>query len=140
MYVFQPRDVGDGSRKVRRLRKAVYGLKQAAREWHKVLVALLHDLDFVRCASDPALYVQNYGRCILLIWVDDLPVFTTADVMNHCVTWRKQHRPGIAPNDNKTPVPTAGSCAALTKPNHTPTRHPYAKGKIILQMVTPHTA
>ena len=48
-----------------------------------------------------------------------------------CVTRRKQHQPGITPNDNTTHVPTAGSSAALTKPNHTPTRHPRAKGKII---------
>ena len=47
-----------------------------------------------------------------------------------CVTRRKQHRPGIAPNDNTTHVPTAGSSAALTKPS--PTRHPRAKGKTLL--------
>ena len=35
-----------------------------------------------------------------------------------CVTRRKQHRPGIAPNANTTHVPTAGSSAAPTKPNH----------------------
>ena len=51
------------------------------------------------------------------------------------VTRRKQHRPGIAPNTNTTHVPTAGSSAALTKPNHTPNRHPRAKGKILLQPV-----
>ena len=37
------------------------------------------------------------------------------------VTRRKQQRPGTAPNDNTTHVPTTGSSAALTKPNHTPT-------------------
>ena len=36
------------------------------------------------------------------------------------VALRKQHRPGIAPNANTTYVPTAGSSAAPTKPNHTP--------------------
>ena len=64
-----------------RLRKALYGLKQAAREWHKVLAELLHDLDFVTCHSDPALYIRKYGRCIIFIWVDDLLIFTTPDVM-----------------------------------------------------------
>ena len=39
-----------------------------------------------------------------------------------CVTRRKHHRPGIAPNANTTHVPTAGSSAAPTKPNHTPSR------------------
>ena len=41
-----------------------------------------------------------------------------------CVARRKQHQPGITPNDNTTHVPIAGSSAARTKPNHTPTRHP----------------
>ena len=41
----------------------------------------MRDLDFVRCHSDPALYDRKYGRCIIFIWVDDLLIFTTADVM-----------------------------------------------------------
>ena len=49
---------------------------------------------------------------------------------------RKHHRPGIAPNANTTHVPTAGSSAAPTKPNHTPSRHSCAKGKLPLQPVT----
>ena len=79
VYVSQTEELGDGSSKVWRLRKALYGLKQAAREWHKVLAELLRDLDFVRCHSDPSLYVCKYGRCI--IWVDDLLIFTTHEVM-----------------------------------------------------------
>ena len=51
-------------------------------------------------------------------------------VCTRCVTRRKQHQPGITPNDNTTHMPTARSSAALTKPNHTPTRHPLAKGKM----------
>ena len=81
VYVSQPEELGDGSGKVWRLRKALYGLKQAAREWHQVLAELLRDLDFVRCHSDPALYVRKYGRCIIFIWVDVLLIFTTQDVM-----------------------------------------------------------
>jgi len=46
-----------------------------------LLVQLLHDLDFVQCHSDLALFIYKYGRCIILIWVDDTRVFTTADVM-----------------------------------------------------------
>ena len=76
-YVIQPEELGDGPGKVWRLRKALYGLKRAARELHKVLAELLHDLDFVTCLSDPDLYV----RCIMFIWVDDLLIFTTPDVM-----------------------------------------------------------
>ena len=46
---------------------------------------------------------------------------TQAWCCHGCVTRTKQHRPVIVPNDNTTHVPTAGSSAALTKPNHTPT-------------------
>ena len=81
VYVSQREELGDGSGKVWRLRKALYGLKQAAREWHKVLAELLRDLDFVRRRSDLALYVSKYGRCIIFIWVDDLLIFTTQEVM-----------------------------------------------------------
>ena len=88
VYVCQPGELGDGSGNVwlwlrlrLRLKAAVYGLKQAARERQKVLAELLRDLEFVRCHSDPVLYVCKYGRCIIFIWVDDLLVFTTADVM-----------------------------------------------------------
>ena len=41
----------------------------------------LRDLDFVRCHSDPALYVRKYGRCIIFIWVEDLLIFTIPDVL-----------------------------------------------------------
>ena len=81
VYVSQPEELGDRSGKVWRLRKALYGLKQAAREWHKVLAELLRDLAFVRCHSDRALYVRKHSRCIIFIWVDDLLIFTTPDVM-----------------------------------------------------------
>ena len=81
VYVGPPEELGDGSGNVWRARKALYGLKQAAREWHKVLVELLCDLDFVRCHNDPALHVRKYGRCIIFIWVDDLLIFTTPYVM-----------------------------------------------------------
>ena len=63
VYVGQPEELGDGSSKVWSLRKPLYGLKQAAREWRKVLAELLRDLDFVRCHCDLALYVRKYGRC-----------------------------------------------------------------------------
>ena len=72
-------------------------------------------------------------------WPSSLREMTYASVGSWMVidgvTRRKQHRPGIAPNANTTHVPTAGSSAALTKPNHTPTPHPRAKGKILLLVI-----
>ena len=81
VYVAQPGELGDNGGRVLKLKMTVYGLKQAAREWHKVLVSLLHDLEFVRSRGDPALFTRKYGRFFIFIWVDDLLVFTIADVM-----------------------------------------------------------
>ena len=78
--------------------------------------------------------------CHLTCQCDGSRCFVHAYAMSSGVTRRKQHRPGIAPNANTTHVPTAGSSAAPTKPNHTPTPHPRAKGKPLLQTVTPHAA
>ena len=57
----------------------------------------------------------------------DLTVPTCA-----CVTQRKQHRPGIASNENTMHVKTARSSADLTKLNLTPTpQYTLAKDTII---------
>ena len=64
-----------------KLKTALYGLKQAAHEWHKVLVTWLHDPGFERSHSDRALFIRKYGGCFIPIWIDDLLVSKTADVM-----------------------------------------------------------
>ena len=79
--------------------------------------------------------VLLWALCLGLRWCAVTCVLKGVECWPMCGTRRKQHRPGIAPNDNTTHVPTAGSSAALTRPNHTPTR---AKGKLLLQTVTPH--
>ena len=57
VYVVQADELGYNSGRVWKLKKALYGFKQAAREWHKVLVSFLHDLDFVRSHGDRALFI-----------------------------------------------------------------------------------
>ena len=56
VYVKQPMPpYGDGTAKVWLLKKTLYGLKQAAREWHKALVEVLGSMGFV--CSDAAVGV-----------------------------------------------------------------------------------
>lgn len=56
-----------------KLRKSIYGLKQSARSWNRVLHAVLLKLGFMQCESDPCLYVSNSGNTVyLLVYVDDL--------------------------------------------------------------------
>jgi transposase InsO family protein len=64
------------SGKVFRLRRAVYGLRQAPRAWHDRLSTHLTSLGFKPAASDPSLYVMEAQgeRVYLLVYVDDMLV------------------------------------------------------------------
>ena len=79
VYMVQPPMFNDGSGRFWRLKKALYGWKQAARDWHRALAKLLSDLGFERCVSDPALYMSKVVRCFIFLWVDDLLIFSAKD-------------------------------------------------------------
>jgi hypothetical protein len=51
--------VAGGEHKVLRLRKALYGLRQAPRAWNLKLDATLTTLGFEKCPSEHALYTQR---------------------------------------------------------------------------------
>jgi hypothetical protein len=58
-----------------RLKMALYGLKQSAREWALTLIAWLLLWGFVQCCSDRYMFVYEHaerGKLIILIWVDDI--------------------------------------------------------------------
>jgi hypothetical protein len=60
-----------------KLKKALYGLKEAPRLWHAHIDRFLHSLGFTRSASDPNLYIIEIpaaegGSLFLLLYVDDL--------------------------------------------------------------------
>mgnify|MGYP006197636723 FL=1 len=55
------------------LKKSIYGLVQAARQWWKKFVSTLKEFDFVPSQADPCLlYRENkYGKCVIIMYVDD---------------------------------------------------------------------
>nr|GEW70088.1 copia protein [Tanacetum cinerariifolium] len=65
---------------VYRLKKTLYGLKQALRAWYDTLSRFLLDNDFSKGAVNPTLFTQNTGKHILLvqIYVDDI-IFASTD-------------------------------------------------------------
>ncbi|CAI7784362.1 unnamed protein product [Closterium sp. NIES-53] len=63
------------------LRRPVYGLRQAPREWHDTLRTTLAALRFVPSTADPSLFLRtdtSLPPFYVLVYVDDL-VFATAD-------------------------------------------------------------
>lgn len=77
MYMAQPPGFREGEEgKVLRLRKALYGLRQAPRAWNAKLDNTLLSLGFQRSPSEHAVYVRGTGstRLLLGVYVDDLVV------------------------------------------------------------------
>ncbi|CAI7805155.1 unnamed protein product [Closterium sp. NIES-54] len=63
------------------LRRPVFGLRQAPREWHDTLRTTLAALGFASSTADPSLFLRtdtSLPQFYILVYVDDL-VFATAD-------------------------------------------------------------
>ena len=90
VYMRQPEGFERGGRNtVLRLNKAIYGLKQASRQWKQKLVQILVDeLGFKEIYSDASLYVfQKDGvRIIMPVYVDDgMMASTSKSLLDWCV-------------------------------------------------------
>ncbi|PIL23572.1 hypothetical protein GSI_14885 [Ganoderma sinense ZZ0214-1] len=73
------------------LKKAIYGLKQASRQWNVKIHQSLLDLGFTRTYSDAGVYVYRQQRgnsiTIVVLYVDDLLLF--GDDKNHIKTVKR---------------------------------------------------
>ena len=70
---------------VLRLRNALYGLRQAGREWNKKLHKRLLELGLEQAVADPCLYIRRDGDDVmyLSIYVDDVCAVYSSDQMYH---------------------------------------------------------
>ena len=91
IYLEQPKgyEVGDSKRKVLLLRKAIYGLVQAALEWRRVLEKELLELGFQPLKTDPASFIRKSDGMILNTHVDDVNAIGEDEARFWRVTWRK---------------------------------------------------
>ena len=76
MYVAQPEgfEVKGSERKVYKLNKALYGLRQAPRAWNNKLNRILLEFGFEKCSKEHSVYRKTVGQSILVVavYVDDL--------------------------------------------------------------------
>jgi hypothetical protein len=70
IYMEQPEGYSDNSNKVCRLKKSIYGLKQASRCWNQRLVEFLLKIGFSQLKSDPCIFIRKEE--MILIHVDDM--------------------------------------------------------------------
>ncbi len=81
VYLSQPVDFSDGSDKVLKLNKALYGLHQAGREWYRHFSSLLtNTLGLRRSEADHSLFMD--GSMIIAIYVDDVLVASPSENTN----------------------------------------------------------
>ena len=80
IYMDQPDGYSDGTSRLCRLIKTIYGLKQSGREWNEELDMKLLTANFSRLYSDPCVYIrQSEGSIeIITVWVDDMLLFTNS--------------------------------------------------------------
>ena len=70
IYMDQPKGFEDGSDRVCRLLKSIYGLKQASREWYLTLKTFLEELGLKRSRVDPCIFFMK--GVIIFVYVDDI--------------------------------------------------------------------
>jgi hypothetical protein len=88
VYIEQPRgfEVEDRKTHVCRLKKTLYGLKQALRDWYGGIDSFLMSLGFTKSKADSNLYFKamNDELVILLLYVDDLFLTKEEKLITDC--------------------------------------------------------
>jgi Reverse transcriptase (RNA-dependent DNA polymerase) len=76
IYVRQPPGFGDGSGRVCKLKKSLYGTRTAPRIWYEVLHEFLVSCGFTRSLRDYCVYVKGKGddAIYVAVYVDDLTI------------------------------------------------------------------
>ncbi|KAJ9520572.1 hypothetical protein QJQ45_007425 [Haematococcus lacustris] len=91
IYMHQSAGYEDGSGRVCRLHRALYGLRQAPRAWHARLKEELEQLGFTASAADSCLFTMMRGssKVLLAVYVDDCLLAVSKGDMG-TLEWVKQ--------------------------------------------------
>lgn len=74
VYMKVPQGIDNPDNKVCRLKKSIYGLKQASRQWFAKLVSALIAQGFIQSKNDYSMFIKktDSGMCIATVYVDDV--------------------------------------------------------------------
>jgi hypothetical protein len=79
IFIRQPEGFEDQTGRICKLKKAIYGLKQAGRLWNIKLDGILKNLRFKQCAMDQCIYHTEDFSVIIAVYVDDILFFYTEE-------------------------------------------------------------
>ena len=81
VYMVQPVGYNDGTHRVCKLQKALYGLRQSPRIWHVLVAEFMESVGFQACPSEPSLYSKEIdGRMLaVVVHVDDFAISYTSE-------------------------------------------------------------
>jgi hypothetical protein len=89
-YVYETKGVKiDSMTHCVRLKKALYGLVQAARQWWKKFKDVMKDLNYIPSQIDPCLFIKdkpNNKKAFVIIYVDDGGIFGTDDDIKNTIS------------------------------------------------------
>lgn len=75
IFMEQPEKFNDGTNRVCRLRRSIYGLKQAGRQWNLKLDEALRKFGLRKSQLDPCVYYTDDLQILIAIYVDDFLLF-----------------------------------------------------------------
>ncbi|XP_055840140.1 uncharacterized protein LOC129907788 isoform X2 [Episyrphus balteatus] len=85
VYMHQPEEFVDQNQpeKICKLKKSLYGLKQAGRDWNRKINDVLVSIGFVRCKTDSCVYVLRNSQhmSIIGLYVDDLVIAYSSEAV-----------------------------------------------------------
>ena len=74
VYVWPPKEFYPGGDILWRLKKAMYGLRSAPKDWQVHFATILLGIGFIRLQSDPNVYMHSEFQVYILAYVDDLMI------------------------------------------------------------------
>lgn len=97
VYMTVPEGIPNPHNYVCLLRKSIYGLKQASREWHAKLVEELLCQGFTQSKNDYSLFIKRQGSsiCVAAVYVDDIILTGNDDQTVHSLKAHLDSKFGI---------------------------------------------
>ncbi|CAI7872713.1 unnamed protein product [Closterium sp. NIES-54] len=103
IFMAQPEGFNDGSGRVLKLKKDLYGLNQAPRQWYLKLRGVLEEISFTPSTTDHSLFMLGKGeqRSFMVVYVDDILIFSPSSDLVKEVMLKVQDKVVQCPNEEQ---------------------------------------